>query len=72
MKQLITSIRNQPQHYKNRIVLFALIGVGVFLLILWLVVGMPPQEGSSSEVVNDFSQNVEENKDALPDLFPKE
>ncbi|HMQ01682.1 MAG TPA: hypothetical protein PKD79_01270 [Candidatus Doudnabacteria bacterium] len=71
MKQLIANIRNKPQHHKNRIVLISLGVMIVFLLTLWAIVGMPPREGYSGEVINTINQDVEENRDLFPDLFPR-
>jgi len=70
MKQLISNIRNKPQHHKNRIILITLIGVVAFMLVLWAVVGMPHGGAQGEEVFLGFNQNVQESKDALPNLFP--
>jgi hypothetical protein len=70
MKQLISNIRNKPQHHKNRIIAISLIGVVVFMLALWAVVGMPPREGTSGDVFFEFNETVKKNKDLLPNLFP--
>lgn len=72
MKQLISNIRNKPQHYKNRIILITIIAIAVFMLILWAIVGMPPRKGTSGDVIYNFNQDLNENKDTLPELFPKE
>lgn len=72
MKQLIANIRNKPQHYKNRIIVITIIGIAGFLLILWAIVGMPPRSGSSGDVIYNFNQDLNESKDTLPELFPKE
>lgn len=72
MKQLIANIRNKPQHHKNQIILFTLIGVAAFLLVLWAIVGMPPRNGTSGDVIYEFNETVNQNQDTLPELFPKE
>ncbi|HMR55331.1 MAG TPA: hypothetical protein PKD34_01935 [Candidatus Doudnabacteria bacterium] len=70
MKQLISNIRNKPQHHKNRIIIITLIGVVAFMLVLWAVVGMPPREGTSGDVIFEFNETVEETQNVLPNLFP--
>lgn len=72
MKQLIANLRDKPQHYKNRVVLIIIISIAAIMLIVWAIVGMPPRSGDNGDVINDFNQNLNENKDALPELFPKE
>lgn len=72
MKQLIANIRNKPQHHKNRIVFITIIGVVAFMLVLWAIVGMPPRKGVSGDIIYNFNQEVDENQDNLPELFPKE
>ncbi len=72
MKQLIANIRNKPQHHKHRIVMIAVIGMAAFLLLLWVIVGMPPRQTDGGDVINEISTDINENQNTLPDLFPKQ
>lgn len=72
MKELIANLRSKPQRYKNRLILIVIIAVAVVMLIIWLIVGMPPRSGGSGDVIYDFNQTLNENKETLPELFPKQ
>lgn len=72
MKQLITNIRNKPQHHKNRIVLLTLAGVVLMMLILWWIVGPPPRQGASGDVIIDFNEDMNQGQNVMPELFPNE
>lgn len=72
MKQLIANLRDKPQHYRNRVVLITIVVVATIMLVIWAIVGMPPRGGGNGNVINDFNSNVNENKDTLPELFPKQ
>lgn len=69
MSKLIENIRQKPDHHKNRIV-WTIIGITAgILLILWAIIGIPQREGKSTDVIDEFSTNLDESKDTLPKLF---
>lgn len=69
MKQLIDNIRNKPHHEKSRIVWIVAGSVAAVLIIVWILVGMPSRNGNSGDVINQFSESLEENKDVIPNPF---
>lgn len=69
MSKLIENIRQKPDHHKNRIV-WTIIGIAAgLLLIIWAIIGIPQREGKSTDVIDEFSNNLDESKDTLPKLF---
>ncbi len=69
MSKLIENIRQKPDHHKNRIV-WTIIGITAgLLLIIWAIIGIPQREGKSTDVIDEFSNNLDESKDTLPKLF---
>ncbi|QQS22902.1 hypothetical protein IPM19_04795 [bacterium] len=69
MKKIIENIRQKPDHHKNRIILIITGSVAFVLVIIWIIIGIPDREGRSTDVIDDFTTNVEESKDTLPKLF---
>ena len=69
MKKLIENIRQQPHHQKSRIVWIIAGCVAGLLLIVWAIIGIPDREGGNTDVIKQFSNDIEENKDTLPQLF---
>lgn len=69
MNKLIESIRQKPDHHKNRIV-WIIIGItAALLLTIWAIIGIPNREGKNTDVIDQFSTDVEDSKDTLPKLF---
>lgn len=69
MKKIIENIRQKPDHHKNRIILVITGSVALLLVIAWIIIGIPDREGKNTDVIDDFTTNVEESKDTLPKLF---
>lgn len=69
MKKLIENIRQKPDHHKNRII-WTIIGVTAgLLLIIWAIIGIPQRNGNTTDIIDQFSSDVNESKDTLPQLF---
>lgn len=69
MKKIIENIRQKPDHQKNRIILIVTASAAIVLVIIWAIVGIPKRNGRNTDVIDNFTTDVEEGKDDLPKLF---
>ena len=69
MSNIIDNIRKEPIQNRNRVVWIITGIVAGILLIIWAIVGMPHRDGKTTDVINEFSNDIENNKDVLPQLF---
>lgn len=69
MSQFIDNIRQKPDHQKNKFI-WIIVGIAaVILIIIWVIIGIPKREGSTTDVIDQFNNNVNDSKDDLPKLF---
>lgn len=73
MKKVLENIRNKPPHHQNRIILLTVVAVTLLLIIAWAIIGIPTRRNMTpnGDLIDQFGKNYNENKNTLPDLFPK-
>jgi uncharacterized membrane protein YvbJ len=69
MPQFIDNIRQQSYQHKNRVIWITIGIAAMILIIIWVIVGIPKREGSTTDVIDQFNNNVNDSKDDLPKLF---
>lgn len=72
MKDLISKIREKPHDQKSKIVWLAAGIIAVVLLIAWAIIGIPKRNSDGGQVINDFTKEIEDSKDTIPNLLKQE
>ena len=66
MRKVIHSIRQKPDHHKNRIIWLIAAAAIVLLLIIWAIVGSGRKLNPDENFFQTFNQDLEEGKTIIP------